>query len=69
MRIEFLLAWEDRTWSTSVEEVPDRFDAPEFCDSEIEYWLEQEMADRDTTGLVAVKVYSICPQEPQENGR
>lgn len=66
MKIEFLLAWEDRTWTTEIFDVPDSVDRS--CVHDLQFWAQAlvgELAAYRAVVLVAVYNSEPGPDDPR----
>lgn len=62
MKMEFLLAHENGTWSTLIVDVPLSLD--EANDSEINFWFnENYMSQTQYRKIVFAALYNIAPEE------
>lgn len=63
-RCEFLLAWEDHTWSTEVLDVPTQYNNVAATNTELEdWWLRRFGSKVNYRKVLAVKVLDLEPQE------
>jgi len=72
-RVEFLLAWEDRIWSTEVVDVPEhsddrdngvRFDIGDLLTNELIDWANKVLAPQEKYhGVALFAVYSLDPED------
>ena len=60
-KVEFLLAYEDRSWRTEVYDVP--FDVPDQESELISWWNENR--SHHEHGVVAVLVYNMQPEDQE----
>jgi len=58
MRVEFLLAYEDKTWETHFFDVPEYFDNAFVSSEDIEIWWQETHGENYKNIVVAV-VYSM----------
>lgn len=58
MKVEFLLAYEDKTWNIESFDVPDHYNSMFTSKEDLEEWWEENYLDKYKNVLLAV-VYSM----------
>ena len=70
MTIEFLLALDDGTWTTAIEEVPDAVAKnclPEQFDGLVRYWAERNLLTKSAySNVVYIGIYNIPTDDSDE---
>lgn len=66
-KVELLIAWDDNTWTTEIEEVPFSFDHPDF-ETAVMTWVhspEGMIGQRRFRTAVMFAMYNISPDEEE----